>query len=416
MTLSKKPTTLRQTPASIPKSTSIPSPKISAAAHAPSSPHSPAPAMTTADIPTLLETLTASLASTLTSLPSASESAQIAPPRNGISLLDVKNDVLLSYLHNLAFLSLLRLRSAPVRGSPAVDDLVRLRLLLERAVRPLEAKLKYQIDKVVVAANNAERTVDAEDGKDGGEEDEQTESDSGDESVSASDGEEEEEEEGESAARKKALLSAAASAPTDLAHRPNLSSLLRSAGKPASAPGDDEKAKNGLYRPPRIAATSMPTTVGREKKPERAPPRAHLLDDFVSDELSSAPLPLPSIGTTIVDAGRGGHKSARDRRQEFERQEFEEANLVRLPKSSKKEARAGRRMGAMHQQDRFGGEDWRGFAGDLDRITARVGKTGRGEKALEKSRKRQSGGEGEGRNIGEHYEGRKGMATKRRKF
>ncbi|KAI5858087.1 hypothetical protein BZA05DRAFT_115142 [Tricharina praecox] len=355
------------------------------------------------DLLTHLSTLAASLSSTHTSLPSTSDSALISAPRNGISLLDVKNDVLLSYLQHLVFLSLLRLRSAPLQGSPAVDALVKLRLLLERAVRPLEMKLKYQIDKVVVAAGRGERGEgEGEDGEEEGGE----ESDSGDESAGSED---------EGAGRKALLATAAATAPADLAHRPNPSSLLRAGGK-AGAAADDEKAADGVgvYRPPRIAATSMPTTVGREKKAERLP-RAHLLDDFVTDELSTAPLAQPSIGTTIVDGGRGGHKSARDKRVEHERQEFEEANLVRLPKPSKKEARAGRQKGMLAAADKFGGEDWRGFAGDLDRITARVGRSGRGEKALDKSRKRQSG-EGEGKNIGEHYEGRKGMAAKRRKM
>ena len=336
------------------------------------------------DILATLTTLSASLTGTLTSLPLASESDSIAPPKNGISLLDVKNDVLLSYLHNLVFLALLRLKSAPIAGHAAVDDLVKLRLLLERGVKPLEQKLKYQIDKVVVAAATKadeeaaasaaaatpaprkRATTIADDNSSG------DDSDSGDD-ISDSEGSVQD----GAAPSRRALLAAAAGGddPADLAHRPNPNSLLLKPTKqgrhavPAVADGD------GLYKPPRIAATSMPDiTVAREKK-ERAPVRNHALEDFVGEELSVAPLPLPSVGTTIVQQGRG-HKSHRDKKTEGERQAFEESNLVRLPKISKKESQAARKQTRGARENAFGGEDWRSFAGDLDKLTKNAGRTG----------------------------------------
>ncbi|KAF8252676.1 hypothetical protein K440DRAFT_652600 [Wilcoxina mikolae CBS 423.85] len=364
-----------------------------------------------ADLLTALTTLTESLASTLTSLPSPTSSASIVPPKNGISLLDVKNDVLLSYLHNLVFLSLLRLKSGPISGHAVISDLVKLRLLLERGVKPLEQKLKYQIDKVVVAAATAEGAATKKN--------DDTDSSGDDSDISGSDAEPED---GGEAARRKTLLSTAAAAaesatPSDLAHRPNPSSLLLASSKKSTTTTAVAKESTGVYKPPRIAATSMPeVTTSREKK-ERAPVRNHALEDFISDSLSSAPVAVPSIGTTIVQHGRG-HKTNRDRKVEMERQEFEEANLVRLPKMSKKEAQAARKQNRGARENAFGGEDWRSFAGDLDRLMKSAGKSGRGEKVLERSRKRGSGGdgdEGEGRGIGKHYEGRKGMVNKRRR-
>jgi U3 small nucleolar ribonucleoprotein protein LCP5 len=78
----------------------------------------------------------------------------------GISLLDLKNHLLTSYLHNLTNLLIVRIsqtngiplqtpeKAAGLSSSQIVQQLVWLRLVFER-VRPLESKLKYQIDKLL---------------------------------------------------------------------------------------------------------------------------------------------------------------------------------------------------------------------------------------------------------------------------
>ncbi|KAK3065839.1 hypothetical protein LTS18_002334, partial [Coniosporium uncinatum] len=114
-----------------------------------------------------------SLSSLLTTLTSALDSATkvvpseetTLPPKDGISLLDVKNELLLSYLQHLVFLILLKIRNLKADTdsqehgndlrNDAVNKLVALRVYLEKGVRPLESKLKYQIDKVVRAADDA---------------------------------------------------------------------------------------------------------------------------------------------------------------------------------------------------------------------------------------------------------------------
>ncbi|KAG7114282.1 Neuroguidin-A like protein [Verticillium longisporum] len=118
-------------------------------------------------LPALLESLTQSLVSALDTAPKV---AGIEQSDNGISLLDVKNELLLSYLQNLVFLILLKLRNAknPAQNDddsadnatePIVRKLVELRLFLEKGVRPLEEKLRYQIDKILRAADDAERAA-----------------------------------------------------------------------------------------------------------------------------------------------------------------------------------------------------------------------------------------------------------------
>ncbi|MCJ1486527.1 hypothetical protein MMC06_006704, partial [Schaereria dolodes] len=127
--------------------------------------------MAVATLPALLSTLTDSLTSADNSIPEASSAAT---PADGISLLDTKNELLLSYIQNLVFLIILKLRNQSVsephksengtQGASSVDlqdqvvkKLVELRVYIEKGVRPLESRLKYQIDKVLRAAADAAR-------------------------------------------------------------------------------------------------------------------------------------------------------------------------------------------------------------------------------------------------------------------
>ena len=317
-----------------------------------------------------LKALTDSVTAALTSLPPSSSSfSSSSAAVAGISLLDVKNELLLSYLHNIVHLALVRLKHGPIATSPAIADLVKLRLLLERGVRPLEAKIKYQVDKVVLAAASAEASSAVGRREEDSANDEDT-------------------------------------AKAELAFRPNPSSLLLPT-RPTTTTTTTTAAR-AVYKPPRIAATSMPvdpatTTSARE----RGRQKAGVVEEFVAEELSSAPIALPSIGTTIAgSAGRNGYKTRRERQDELERQEFEEANLVRLPKPSKKGRNRGAAAGG--GRDAYGGEDWTSFAGDLDRLTR---SSGRGGGVLERSRnnkRRNADGDGDGgAGIGKHYEGNK---------
>jgi len=356
-----------------------------------------------ATLPALLDTLTKSLSSTLEAAPKL---ATIEAPKDGISLLDVKNELLLSYLQNLVFLILLKLRQTKNGGANgAVDDqtlddlvvkkLVELRLYLEKGARPLEDKLRYQIDKMLRAADDAERSAKAaeeaaqanaaESGSESGSEDE-----SGDEDAGQG---------GKLDGRKI----------PGLQHRPNLAGFVQEQTFTGVAKSTDA---SGVYKPPRIAATAMPTTERREKK-EAKKMKSHTLDEFIADELSTVPVAEPSIGTTILAGGRKV-KTATERRVEEERRDYEEGNFVRLPKESKKD-RAKRAKGeGSSKRMQFGGEEWRDLGEGVDRIHRLTqGKSrGGGTRALlEKSRKRDrettdgplGGG---GANVGERYEKR----------
>ncbi|KAI3637454.1 hypothetical protein MIR68_004103 [Amoeboaphelidium protococcarum] len=77
----------------------------------------------------------------------------------GLSLLEVKNHLLMNYLLNLSFYLYMRLEGARLdqpdnKAHPVIERLVEVRLYLEK-LKPLEAKLKYQIDKLINASLQA---------------------------------------------------------------------------------------------------------------------------------------------------------------------------------------------------------------------------------------------------------------------
>ncbi|KAL1902446.1 hypothetical protein Sste5346_001427 [Sporothrix stenoceras] len=353
--------------------------------------------MATSTLPQLLELLQKSVVSVSDATPKLSA---LTPPEDGLSLLDVKNELLLSYLEHMVFLILLKLRNVSSStdsdsdltlensdlGQSVVKKLVELRLYLEKGVRPLEDKLRYQVEKALRAAEEVERTAkqkaDEAAAADG-------ESDS-DESGSGSDAEDIEEEDEGAAFGDEEEASAL---------RPNRGAFVRPATSTASATaakaklGSSSEGAGGVYRPPKIAPTMMPTTERREKR-ARGPMKSATMDEFIADELSSAPMAELSVGANI--AGRGRHMTtATERQREDERREYEEANFVRMPKAGKKErAKRAAEAGGSTQMS-FGGEEWRGLGEGVDRINrltqrkgGRGGGSGGARSMLDKSRKR----------------------------
>lgn len=328
-------------------------------------------------LPVLLDTLTQSLSSAIEAAP---DTSSIVPPKDGISLLDVKNDLLLSYLQNLVFLILLKLRERNVEpelsqgnylDDAVVKRLVELRVYLEKGVRPLEGRLKYQIDKVLRAADDLARTSASAASRTISRVNTTVQDDTEDQTEDSADSE----------AESVNGVTLKASEIDDLQYRPQPSSMIRPAD--ALEYKSTASGRDGIYRPPRITATAMPTTHPQDKS-SRKPNKSATLDEFISTELTSAPLLEPSIGSTIISGGRRS-KSERERKVEAERLEYEEKNYVRLPKESKKDRtkNGGRRDAG------YGGEEWRGLGEGIDRIERLTKRrSGEGRSILEKSRKR----------------------------
>ncbi|KAF3388476.1 hypothetical protein F1880_004538 [Penicillium rolfsii] len=360
---------------------------------------------------TLIESLNSCLTGAISSLPvphkDAPTDVSIAPPQDGISLLDTKSEILLSYLQNLVFLIIFQLREKQSGESEnaangtlrdeVVNKLVELRVFLDRGVRPLEGRLKYQIDKVIKAAEDSDRTERPAKSKkpkkasrvvgsdsDVDSEDEDEASDSEEDS-----GEEDEEDMDE------------------MAYRPNVAALAK--GKveqklPQAKAAARQEPSDGIYRPPKIMPTALPTTERRERQ-DRRPRRSNVIDEFVSAEMSAAPMAEPSIGSTIIDGGRQT-KSKKDREHEAERTRYEETNFVRLPKETKKDLA---KRGVGRRDGTYGGDEWKGLnegADHIERLTRRSKNSG---SALEKSRKRKNedGQRSDGVAVGDIFDKRR---------
>ncbi|KAI1410301.1 hypothetical protein F5Y13DRAFT_76059 [Hypoxylon sp. FL1857] len=336
-----------------------------------------------ASLPVLLDSLTNSLSSAFEATPRISG---IEPTKDGVSLLDVKNELLLSYLQNLVFLILIKIRNAKNHSSESLDEedkadlsdtvvkkLVELRLYLDKGVRPLEEKLQFQLDKILRAVDDADR-IAAQAVKDA---ESESESDEG-----SRDSDEEDVSENEGPARPAFDISAKQFAPSFS----NFAPPSQPVGMAAAAATQD---KTGAYRPPKITPTVMPTAERRERG-ERRPMKSATMDEYISTELSTMPVAEPSVGTTIVSGGRK-MKTASERREEDRRREYEETNFVRLPKESKKDRAKRNKIEGRSGKMNFGGEDWRDLGEGVDRIErlTRRKEGGGGTKALlEKSRKR----------------------------
>eukprot|EP00124_Ichthyophonus_hoferi_P004299 Ihof_evm1s457 gene=Ihof_evmTU1s457 len=73
------------------------------------------------------------------------------PMGKGITFLDAKIQLMIGYCVNLAFLMLMKSTGTQLNSHAVIMQLVELRTFLEK-VRPLDQKLRYQIDKLVKTA------------------------------------------------------------------------------------------------------------------------------------------------------------------------------------------------------------------------------------------------------------------------
>jgi len=73
----------------------------------------------------------------------------------GLSILELKNNLMLEYLTNLSYVALRKTEGMKIEGEQAIERLVTNRTVLEK-IRPIEQKLKYQIDKAIKVADSGQ--------------------------------------------------------------------------------------------------------------------------------------------------------------------------------------------------------------------------------------------------------------------
>jgi hypothetical protein len=233
---------------------------------------------------------------------------------NGISFLQVKNMLLLSYCTNLCFFLLLKSEGKPVQDHPVVLQLARFRTILDK-MRPVEKKIRYQVNK---------------------------------------------------------LLSDQANKADDLSYKPDVSAMDV---EDEASSGDDSAEDNaqsqfgadatGVYKVNKQASfdtfekESMlaKRKLEREKEKLRANPWVqHMRDEIYGDK------------PEVVDAFGVGNKDDEDS-EDVERRNYEESNYMRLTetKKDKKRKAAKKQKSSMADFDDFG--DLEAFTHRQERVT-----------------------------------------------
>ncbi|XP_003382464.1 PREDICTED: neuroguidin-like [Amphimedon queenslandica] len=196
----------------------------------------------------------------------------------GISLLELKFHLMLNYLINLVQIMLLKAKGESILpqqegegGSLAVDRLIELRVVLEK-MRPLEMKLKYQIDKLVKAASSTGLAVSVND---------------------------------------------------PLNYKPNPNNLVP---KIKESDGRSIGSNPGKYVPPKVRAMPFEDDTQKEEKKREKKRRKALQSSLVedlADELSEAP-------REIKEVTRVSYQRKRERADEMEKSKYEEDYFVRM--------------------------------------------------------------------------------------
>ncbi|KAG7661831.1 uncharacterized protein J8A68_004657 [[Candida] subhashii] len=283
----------------------------------------------------------------------------------GVSLLSLKNQALASYVTNLALVVLGQIErisqdeeeNGEKHRLEAIKRTIVQRVCLEKGVKPLEKKINYQLDKMVRAYGRMEADeakIEEKLHHKSGSEDDEDEEEEGDNS---------EDEESED---------------DNLAYRPDAAALAKLAPKSTKTKSTSALTteSNEKYKPPKISAMAPPSAIRDIDAKDKSNKNRKLqsMEEYLNEQ-SDMPSLEASIGSTIVDHGRGGVKTQHDRNKEREIQTYEESNFIRLPQNQTKKSFKQKQRDMANQ---FAGEDWSIFNNDrsISSTTSRKRKPG----------------------------------------
>lgn len=198
----------------------------------------------------------------------------------GLSFLEMKYQMLLSYLINLTYIVLRKCSGEKIESDPSIDRLVEIRTVLEK-IRPIDSKLKYQIDKLVKTAVVGSSTED--------------------------------------------------DPQTFRANPDSLVSKIDSGNEDASDSSDNaednkEKSnKSNIYVPPKLAAVHFNADMSRLENEKKEKSKKQMLNSSIMHELREEYSEAPLEVTT------GNHVKHSISKYEQEKTEYEENYLTRLP-------------------------------------------------------------------------------------
>ncbi|KAI9916675.1 hypothetical protein PsorP6_018247 [Peronosclerospora sorghi] len=223
------------------------------------------------------------------------------PSEAGMTYLQVKNHALLTYTKLELFFVLLKLvEPRNVKDHAVFKELVRYRTLLER-IRPLDRKLKYQVDKLLKVALSGSKELDE-----------------------------------------------------SLNYAPNPDQLAAENDEDDDERGTDRHAgaNNGIYHAPRLAAVPYEEDerahVKQAKLVERNRKRLQKSTILAElrEEFSERPTEILASGTSVIDKEIA--------REEAEKKEFEESRFVRVVTSRKDKMRKRQREMEATRADSIG--------------------------------------------------------------
>jgi len=232
------------------------------------------------------------------------------PTEDGLSFLELKHHLLLQYVINLTYGMLLKVDGRLIDGSDVIDRLVEIRVVLEK-MRPIDKKLKYQVDKLIKMASSDISTAEKH----------------------------------------------------PLNFKPNIDMLASKDDDEEDAEDDESNQKEaddntGVYVPPKVSAVpyeeeenTRRSASQKEKMRQRAL-NSSLLKDL-REEYSEEP-------EEIRDGFRH-QRMSKYKEKEQERERFEEDNMRRL-QLSKKNKQEMRKLNEMDDITKF--DNFRGFASD----------------------------------------------------
>jgi len=210
------------------------------------------------------------------------------PTKSGLSLLEVRRHLLLNYCSRVLFCLLRKSEGKSINGHPVIKQMVHIRLLLEKT-KPIQQKLKYQIDKLLQ--------------------------------------------------RQKGVMSDASREALSFKPRPNLllpkDDRVSLTGKlPSKGAQKDGEEPVGVYRPPKINPTSVDQAEQNQMRRRETSDRVkrNAKRNSAISELRNDLLQRPE------EASTGGAANLRKDEEDKELDEFEEDMFIRLQptKESKK--------------------------------------------------------------------------------
>ncbi|XP_005109553.1 neuroguidin [Aplysia californica] len=236
------------------------------------------------------------------------DSTSTSSANQGISFLDVKNQLMASYMANIGLLMDKKTSGCSVKNDPAIDRLVEIRTVLEK-MRPIEHKLRYQINKVVNAYK--EGKMDPSDPR-----------------------------------KFKANFGSFANVPGG-----------DSSDEDGDKNDDTSDGKSKLYVAPKLAPVhySDDETAEEKQQKQKAKSARRALGSAMLKEIREQYTDAP----VEISESRDVHR-IRDNKRDREKTEYEESNFVRLA-VSKKESTAMKRLGTMSALGTLA--DFDGFSG-----------------------------------------------------